>query len=59
MGELDKYDDDLEQVEENKSLMDSGRMTKEKFILAAAAIIESRSSSSCVVEDKALNDKVL
>ncbi|GLB05432.1 hypothetical protein AtubIFM57258_000717 [Aspergillus tubingensis] len=59
MGELDKYDEDLEQVEENKALVDSGRMTKGEFILAAAAIIEPRTSSSCVVKDKALNYKAL
>ncbi|PWY80150.1 phosphotransferase enzyme family protein [Aspergillus eucalypticola CBS 122712] len=59
VGELDKYDEDLEQIEENKALMDNGRMTKEEFILAAAAIIESRSSSSSTVNDELSSDKVL
>ncbi|BCR94619.1 uncharacterized protein AKAW2_11665A [Aspergillus luchuensis] len=59
VGELDKYDEDLEQIEENKAFMDNGRMTKEEFILAAAAIIEPRSSSSSVVNNEASSDKVL
>ncbi|GAA85252.1 phosphotransferase enzyme family protein [Aspergillus luchuensis IFO 4308] len=58
VGELDKYDEDLEQIEENKAFMDNGRMTKEEFILAAAAIIEPRSSSSSVVNNEASSDKV-
>ncbi|KAF9894734.1 hypothetical protein FE257_006624 [Aspergillus nanangensis] len=36
--ELEKYDEALEQMEENKALMDSGKMTKEEFI--AKALIE-------------------
>ncbi|OJZ90609.1 hypothetical protein ASPFODRAFT_56887 [Aspergillus luchuensis CBS 106.47] len=56
--ELDKYDEDLEQVEENKALMDNRRMTKEEFILAAAAIIGPCSSLSSVVNDEASSDKV-
>ncbi|PYH69880.1 phosphotransferase family protein [Aspergillus vadensis CBS 113365] len=58
VGEVDKYDEDLVKVEENKALMDSGRMTKEEFILTAAAIIESRSSSSSVLNDEVSRDKV-
>ncbi|RAH62798.1 phosphotransferase enzyme family protein [Aspergillus piperis CBS 112811] len=38
--------------------LDNGRMTKEEFILAAAAIIEPRSSLSSVVNDEASNEKV-
>jgi hypothetical protein len=35
VSELDKYDRALEEVEENKALMDSGNMTKEEFIAKA------------------------
>ncbi|OJI82034.1 hypothetical protein ASPTUDRAFT_175578 [Aspergillus tubingensis CBS 134.48] len=59
VGELDKYDEGLEQIEENKTLLDSGRMTKEEFILAAAAIIGPSGSLSSVVNDEASNEKGL
>ncbi|KAK1142535.1 hypothetical protein N8T08_007509 [Aspergillus melleus] len=61
LSELDKYDEALEQMEDNKALMDSGKITREEFI--ANASIEPGcipcSSSSPVKSDGTRNDKGL
>jgi hypothetical protein len=60
VSELDEYDEALEKREEDKALVDSGKMAKEEFI--ANALIEpgcSPRSSSFVVNDEMRNDEGL
>ncbi|KAJ6110345.1 hypothetical protein N7486_002580 [Penicillium sp. IBT 16267x] len=60
VSELDKYDEALEKMEENKALVDSGNMTKEEFI--ANALVNPGClpySSSFVTNDEMRNDKGL
>jgi hypothetical protein len=60
VSELDEYDKALEKREEDKALVDSGKMTKEEFI--ANALIEPGCppcSSSFVVNDEMRNDEGL
>ncbi|KAB8260079.1 phosphotransferase enzyme family protein [Aspergillus pseudonomiae] len=53
--ELKKYDEALEKIEENKALMDSGKMTKEEFI--AKALMEPWYSLSSAAHDEMTNDE--
>ncbi|THC87445.1 hypothetical protein EYZ11_013107 [Aspergillus tanneri] len=60
VSELDKYDNALEKMEENKALVDSGNMTKKEFI--ANALIEPGCipcSSSLVNKDEMPKDEGL
>jgi hypothetical protein len=60
VSELDEYDEALEKREEDKALVDSGKMTKEEFI--ANALIEPGCppcSSSFVANDEMRNDEGL
>lgn len=60
VSELDKYDEALEKMEENKALMENGNMTKEEFI--ANALKEPGGipgSSSFVINDEMKNDEGL
>ncbi|PYI11363.1 phosphotransferase enzyme family protein [Aspergillus sclerotiicarbonarius CBS 121057] len=60
VSELDKYDEALEKMEENKALVDSGNMTKQEFI--AKALIEPGCipcSSSSVMNGVIRNDEGL
>ncbi|GKZ32695.1 hypothetical protein AbraIFM66950_002294 [Aspergillus brasiliensis] len=41
VSELNQYDEDLEQIEENQALMDSGKMAPEEFVAIARTIIET------------------
>ena len=57
---MDKYDEALEKREEDKALVDSGKMTKEEFI--TNALIEPgcpSCSSPFVVNDEIGNDEGL
>ncbi|GAB1209328.1 hypothetical protein APSETT445_008100 [Aspergillus pseudonomiae] len=53
--ELKKYDEALEKIEENKALMDSGKMMKEEFI--AKALMELWYSLSSAAYDEMTNDE--
>lgn len=55
--ELENYDEALEQMEENKALMDSGNMTKEEFI--AKALRGPLFSLSSTANDGMTNEKGL
>lgn len=60
VGELDEYDEALEKMEKKKALVDSGKMTKEEFVVNAP--IEPGYppySSSSVVKDEMRNDEGL
>jgi hypothetical protein len=60
VSELDKYDEALEKREEDKALVDSGKMTKEEFI--ANALIEPGCppcSLSFMVNNEIRNDEGL
>ncbi|KAI9807572.1 MAG: hypothetical protein M1825_005512 [Sarcosagium campestre] len=60
VSDLDKYDEALEKTEEDKALVDSGKMTKEEFI--ANTLMKpgcSPPTSSFVVIDEISNDEGL
>ncbi|OJJ72632.1 hypothetical protein ASPBRDRAFT_54448 [Aspergillus brasiliensis CBS 101740] len=42
VSELDQYDEDLEQIEENQALMDSGKMAPEEFVAMLRTTIETQ-----------------
>lgn len=55
-SELHEYDEALEKMEENKALVDSGKMTKEEFI-ANALTEPGRLYSSFVAKNETKNDE--
>ncbi|KAL4914481.1 phosphotransferase enzyme family protein [Aspergillus aurantiobrunneus] len=57
LDELDKYDEDLEKLEEKKALVDSGNMAKEEFI--TNALIESGFRPCSSVNDGPRNNEGL
>ncbi|RLL97665.1 hypothetical protein CFD26_105433 [Aspergillus turcosus] len=60
VSELDRYDEALEKMEENKALMESGNMTKEEFIANALNELGGiRGSSSFVINHEMKNDEGL
>lgn len=44
MPELDRYDEDLDNIEKHKALMDSGKMTKEEFVALARSMVQGSNS---------------
>lgn len=57
--ELDKYDEALERIEEEKALVDSGKITKEEFITNALKEPGRPCSSSSIANDEMRNDEGL
>jgi hypothetical protein len=54
---LDEYDKALVKREDDKALVDSGKMTKEEFIANALIEHDRPCSSSCIVNDEMRNNK--
>lgn len=54
--ELDKYDEALERMENEKALVDSGKMTKDEFIANSLKEHGHPCSSSSMVNDEMRND---
>lgn len=57
MSELDEYDEALEKREDNKALVDNGKMTKEEFIANALSEPGSPPCSSFMANNEWRNDK--